>query len=101
MFHVKHVRYRPLTEPADSPLDAMRRAVTDLWSQPLQTGDDYIVFADHYGNPTRIRMDGDQYFVAWAVEDGNSSRWDEDPHSYDNPRHAALHAFQGPAKGRF
>lgn len=85
---------------ADLPGDQMRQAVADLWSQPAESGEDFIVFHDHFGNPARIRHDGGSYLIAWALDSEGELAWDEDSRSFDNPRQAALHAFQGPDKGR-
>ena len=85
---------------SESPAEGMRRAVADLWSQSIATGDDYLVFHDHFGNPARLRHEDGRYFIAWVVDGDGEARWDEDENSFDNPRQAALHAFQGPEKGR-
>jgi hypothetical protein len=80
--------------------DDLRRAVADLWSQVLDEGDDYLVLADHYGNPARLRIVPDGVQIAWAVDKDGTSVWDEPDHVFADARHAALHAFQGPVKGR-
>lgn len=80
--------------------DALVKAVADLWSQVIQSGEDYVIFYDHYGNPARIRKDQDDYYVAWAVDQHGKSVWDENGEPIENPRHAALLAFQGPVLGR-
>ena len=79
--------------------DQLRRAIADLWSQPIESGADYVVFYDHFGNPARIREQEGAYLIAWAVESPTAG-WDEYGRRFDNPRQAALHAFQGPEKGR-
>jgi hypothetical protein len=88
-------------DPAETPLDLMKHAVADLWSAPIRFDDNSVVYYDHYGHPTRIRHEEGAYFVAWPLESGGEVTWNEDPHGYDSPREAALHAFQGPEKGRF
>lgn len=80
--------------------DKLARAVADLWSQVIESGDDYVVFHDHYGNPARVRKVGGSYYVAWAMEEGDAGVWNENSSPIDNPRQAALYAFQGPVLGR-
>lgn len=70
------------------------RAARDLWSQVHESGDDYVVFTDHRGLPTRIerRPDG-AYYVLWENED---ETWQTYPRTFENLREAAFHGFQGP-----
>jgi hypothetical protein len=78
----------------------MTRAIADLWSQVIESGDDFVIFHDHYGNPARIRIENNEYRIAWVVETNGQSRWDENERAFDSPREAALYAFQGPTLGR-
>jgi hypothetical protein len=79
------------------PLEAMKKAVNDLWSTIARHGDNYVVFYDHFAVPARIRFDGSIYRIAWAEDpegDGNSV-WTETERTFENPREAAFYAFQG------
>lgn len=84
---------------AATPLDQMKRAVADLWSQSISTGDDWVAFYDHDGKPARLRWDGTGYRIAWVIGPDDSPEWDESDDEFDNPRQAALHAFQGAVRG--
>jgi hypothetical protein len=85
-----------IPEVAD-PLEAMKKAVNDLWSTIARQGDDYVIFYDHFAVPTRVRFDGTAYRIAWAddPEGAGNSTWHESPRTFENPREAAFHAFQG------
>ncbi|HEV3312623.1 MAG TPA: hypothetical protein VG815_19085 [Chloroflexota bacterium] len=85
----------PGSDPSEAPAEAMRRAVTDLWSQIVEADDDAVVFFDHFGNPARIRREEGKYRIGWKVIDAEPYEWQESPRAFDNPREAALHAFQG------
>ena len=88
------------SESSDTSAEAMVSAVSDLWSHVIESGDDFVIFHDHYGNPARIRIDDGKYRIGWVIEEAGNSRWDENERPLDNPREAALHAFQGPLLGR-
>ena len=77
----------------------MTRAIGDLWSQVIQTGADYVVFYDHYGNPARVRYTDDGYLIAWVDDAAEEPVWNESERTLDSPREAALRAFQGPKLG--
>lgn len=85
---------------SESPVEAMQRAVADLWSQVIRTGNDHLIFYDHDGNPARLRYEEGMYRIGWVETAGDESQWDEPERRFDSPREAALRAFQGPERGR-
>lgn len=72
------------------------KAVRDLWSMPVDSGTDYIVFKDRRALNTRVTQTQDgQYRVSWeASVDGGT--WTDHSRVFENLREAALHAYQGP-----
>jgi len=81
-------------------VEAMKRAVADLWSQCVGTGDDFVAFYDHEGSIARVRQEGDAYRIAWVQEGDGDTRWLESEREFDNPREAAFVAFQGSLRGK-
>lgn len=72
----------------------LERAVRDLWSMLVESGENYVVFLDHRGLSTRVEQGADgKFYVAW---EGPDETWIPYTGSFDNPREAAFHAFQGP-----
>lgn len=81
------------------PLEAMEKAVADLWTQIVRKADDHVVFYDHDLTPTRVRYVDGEYRIAWAQEDdAGNAVWVESPLRFDNPREAAFRAFQGKSR---
>jgi hypothetical protein len=72
----------------------LQRAVRDLWSMVAELGDDYVDFLDrrHLKTCVRQRPDG-RFDVSWEEEGGS---WAIHDRSFDNPREAAFHGYQGP-----
>lgn len=83
-----------------TPLEGMTRAVADLWSQVIESGEHHVVFYDHSGQPARIRLAGEGYRIGWPRELGGRTEWSESERQFDSPREAAFHAFQGPSEGQ-
>lgn len=74
--------------------EQLRRAAADLWSTVIESGEDFVVFVDHRGLPTRVRRRPDErYAVSWETE---NEAWVDHAEAFDNPREAAFHGFQGP-----
>ncbi|MBV9281478.1 MAG: hypothetical protein JOZ41_15470 [Chloroflexi bacterium] len=72
----------------------LQRAVRDLWSMVDALGDDYVVFLDRRRLKTCVRQRSDGRFeVSWEEEDGS---WTIHDRSFENPREAAFHGYQGP-----
>lgn len=69
-------------------------AARDLWTMVEESGEDFVVFTDRRRLHTRIerRPDG-QFAVLWEDETGN---WSEYDRTFQNPREAAFHGYQGP-----
>lgn len=82
-------------EPSDEAVqDQLVRAVRDLWSSVAELGENYVVFVDRRYLNTRVELTGDgSYRVSWELEDGS---WSEYERSFENPREAAFHGYQGP-----
>ncbi|HEX8917617.1 MAG TPA: hypothetical protein VF898_03870 [Chloroflexota bacterium] len=73
--------------------DRLQRAARDLWSQVIDLGESYVVFIDRRGLHTRVELGEDGFFrVSWQDEPS----WITFPRTFENPREAALHAYQGP-----
>ncbi len=69
-------------------------AVRDLWSMIQESGEDYVVFMDRRRMLTRVQRDPNGMFtVLWEDDDQSWVRYRE---QFDNLRHAAFHAYQGP-----
>lgn len=86
--------FRP-PDPGDASVgEQLQKAVRDLWSMAQESGPDYIVFTDHRRMNARVEATEDEHFrVLWEEEDGS---WTLHAQTYENPREACFHAFQGP-----
>ncbi len=72
------------------------KAVRDLWSMPVDSGADYIVFKDRRALNTRVRQtQAGQFQVSWEAVDEDGT-WTDHSRVFENLREAALHAYQGP-----
>jgi hypothetical protein len=81
------------------PLEAIERAVHDLWTQVVRKGEDHVVFYDHDLRPARVRYVAGHYRIAWAEENAEGKAvWVESERHFDNPREATFYAFQGRAR---
>jgi len=80
--------------PDETVQDQLVRAVRDLWSSVAELGESYVVFMDRRSLNTRVELTADGlYRVSWEHEDGS---WSEHERSFENPREAAFHGYQGP-----
>ena len=86
-----------MTTPDDATVQQqLKRAVRDLWSSELESGEDYIVFMDHRRLSTRVqRTQQGTYAVSWESED-DDGQWLIYEGEFENLREAAFHGFQGP-----
>lgn len=92
-----------MTEPGDpaaradlSLQEQLVKAVRDLWSMPVDSGTDYIVFKDRRALNTRVRQtQAGQFQVSWEAADDDGI-WSDYSRVFENLREAALHAYQGP-----
>lgn len=74
--------------------DQLVRAVRDLWSAVVESGEDYVVFTDRRRLPARVqRTEAGAFAVQWETEDGDQIMHER---AFDNLREAAFHAYQGP-----
>ncbi len=80
---------------SDSGLAQMKKAVNDLWSSIVREGANEVIFHDHSGSLARIREEAGGYRIAWLDDQGEPATWQESDRNFDNPRQAALYAFQG------
>jgi hypothetical protein len=82
-------------DPGDSTTqEQLVRAVRDLWSMVEDQGEDYIVFFDRRRMNTRVECTADgRYRLLWDDGDGG---WTEFHDTFENPREACFHGFQGP-----
>jgi hypothetical protein len=70
------------------------RAARDLWSAVQDSGESYVTFMDRRRLSVRIeRRDDGRFHVSWQEEDGS---WTQYEGSFENPREAAFHGYQGP-----
>ena len=70
------------------------RAARDLWSPVQDSGEEYAVFLDHRALPARVqRVDDGTYRLSWETDEGG---WVDSDLTFENPREAAFHAYQGP-----
>lgn len=79
--------------PTGSVQEQLERAVRDLWSMVQDSGEDYVVFMDRRRLGTRVERAEGEYRVSWEQEDGS---WTEYGRTFENPREAAFHGYQGP-----
>lgn len=89
------LRVQVMTEDDAAPVqEQLQRAVRDLWSMVQDSGEDFVIFMDRRRMGTRVqRLDSGQYSVSWETDEGP---WTAFERTFDNPREAAFHAFQGP-----
>jgi hypothetical protein len=80
-------------EPSGSVEEQLVRAVRDLWSMVLESGESHVIFMDRRRLRTRVECIDGSYHVSWEEEDGSWTAYDR---TFDNPREAAFHGYQGP-----
>jgi len=86
--------FRPPDAGGASVGEQLVKAARDLWCMTEETGDDHIVLIDRRRQPARVELAPDGGFrVSWTEPDGSQTRF---PRSFENPREACFHAFQGP-----
>ncbi|MGH2449564.1 MAG: hypothetical protein ACRDFS_13310 [Chloroflexota bacterium] len=78
---------------SDSVEDELKRAVRDLWSMVQDSGSNHVVFMAHDRRLARVERFESGYRVSWEEDDGT---WLSNNATYENPREAAFHAYQGP-----
>jgi hypothetical protein len=75
--------------------EQLRVAVRDLWSMPVDSGETHIIFQDRRHLSARVALEEDgEFSVSWEPAEGGE--WITQGRRFDNPREAALHAYQGP-----
>ncbi len=75
--------------------ETLDRAVADLWTMKIESGEDFVVLMDRRRLDARVeRKQSGQFEVSW--EAGDSESWTVHDGTFDNPREAAFRAFQGP-----
>jgi len=88
------VREDQSSPPDDTIQDQLQKAVRDLWTMSVESGEDFIVFMDRRRLNTRVARHPDgMYRVSWEQEDGSWVKYDRE---FENPREAAFHGYQGP-----
>lgn len=68
-------------------------AVRDLWTMLHESGPDHVIFMDRRHMSARVERRGEWYVVAWETGDDG---WVEYDRTFENPREAAFHGYQGP-----
>lgn len=82
-----------MTEPSIQ--EQLEQAVRDLWTTLDESGEEYIVFMDRRRLRTRVERTTDgRYQVNWEQEEDGP--WLLHDHTFENPREAAFHGYQGP-----
>lgn len=85
--------------PSDSPgtptvKEQLEIAARDLWTMLEESGDDFAIFMDRRRLRTRVQRDaGGRFHVSW---DDGGGHWIEFNRTFEQPREAAFHAYQGP-----
>ena len=80
--------------PVGTPKEQLERAVRDLWSMVLESGDDFVVLMDRRRMSALVARTPDGlYGISWECEDGT---WVTFERELENPREAAFRAYQGP-----
>jgi len=84
-----------LADAAQNPIDQLKQAAADLWTSVARSGEDHIVFFDHAGCPTRVRLEDGGFRIGWADTADEGGSWVESTRRFEDPREAAFYAFQG------
>jgi hypothetical protein len=83
-----------MTEESPTVREQLEGAARDLWTMPVETGDEHIVFIDRRHMNARVeRCQDGRFGITWQTDDGAWIAYDR---TFENPREAAFHAYQGP-----
>ena len=81
--------------PEPSIKEQLERAVRDLWTMMIESGEDYVVFMDRRRLQTRVDLGQDGlYHISWEPEDDGP--WIVSEQAFDALREAAFRGYQGP-----
>lgn len=74
--------------------DQLTLAVRDLWTMVVESGEGFVVFTDRRRQNARVeRISDGRFGVVWEEVDGSLIPYDR---TFDNPREAVFHGYQGP-----